>query len=102
MWGHSFGVRAISNAQLLSLKTLQWIFGFAGCDLVSSECISFMSSSIGISSQHAVDRAMYSASVVESAVNICNLDAQVTGHPIYVMAHPERDFGIVGSMPAIL
>ena len=61
-----------------------------------------MSSSIGISSLHTVDSAMYLASVVESAVNICNLDAQVTGHPAYVMAHPEHDFDVIGSMPAIL
>ena len=61
-----------------------------------------MSSSIGISSQHAVDRAMYLASLVESAVNVCNLDAEVTEQPTYVMAHPDRDFDVVGSMPAIL
>ena len=45
---------------------------------------------------------MHSASVVESAVNICNLDAQVTGQLTYVMAHPEHDFDVVGSMSAIL
>ena len=95
-------MRAISNAPLLSLKTLQWIFSLAGCDLISWECISFVSSSIGISSQHAVDRATYSASIVESAVNVCNLDAQVTGQPTYVMVHPEHDFDVIGSMPAIL
>ena len=66
------------------------------------KCISFMSSNIGISSQHAVDRAMYSASIVERAISICNLDAQVTGQPAYVMAHPEHDFDVVGSIPAIL
>ena len=61
-----------------------------------------MSSNIAISSRHAVDRAMYSASVVERAVSVCSLDAQVTGHPAYVMAHPERDLDVVGSVPAIL
>ena len=61
-----------------------------------------MSSNIGISSQHAVDRAMYSASIVERAISICNLDAQVTGQCAYVMAHPEHDFDVVGSIPAIL
>ena len=61
-----------------------------------------MSSNIGISSRHAVDRAMYSASVVERAVSICNLDTQVTGQPAYVVAHPECDFDVVGSIPAIL
>ena len=49
-----------------------------------------------------MDRAMYSASVVESADNICNLDAQVTGQPTYIMAHPDWDFDVIGSMPAIL
>ena len=61
-----------------------------------------MSSNIGISSRHAVDRAMYSASVVERAVSVCSLDAQVTGQPAYVMAHPEHDLDVVGSVPAIL
>ena len=61
-----------------------------------------MSSNIGISSQHTVDRAMYSASVVERAVSVCSLDAQVTGQPAYVMAHPDRDLDVVGSVPAIL
>ena len=45
---------------------------------------------------------MYSASVVERAVGVCSLDAQVTGQPAYVMAHPERDLDVVGSAPAIL
>ena len=45
---------------------------------------------------------MYSASVVERVVSVCSLDAQVTGHPVYVMAHPEHDLDVVGSVPAIL
>ena len=100
--GCNFGVHAISNAPQLSSKTLQWIFGIAGCDLISWECISFMSSNIGISSRHAVDRAMYLASIVERAISICNLDSQVTGPPAYVMAHPECNFKVVGSVPAML
>ena len=60
-----------------------------------------MSSNIGICSQHAVDRAMYLASVVERAIIVCSLDAQVTGQPAYVMAHPERDLEVVGSIPMI-
>ena len=102
MWGHNFGVRAISIAPLLSLKTLQWIFSLAGCDLISWQCISFMSSNIGISSRHAVDRAMYLASIVERTISICNLDTKVTEQPAYVMAHPEHDFDVVASIPAIL
>ena len=34
MRGRNFVVCAISNAPLLSLKTLQWIFSLAGCDLI--------------------------------------------------------------------
>ena len=45
---------------------------------------------------------MYSASVVERAVSVCSFDAQVTGRPAYVMAHPERDLDVVGSVPATL
>ena len=45
---------------------------------------------------------MYSASVVDRAVRVCSLDAQVTGHPAYVMVHPERDLDVVGSVPAML
>ena len=45
---------------------------------------------------------MYSASVDKRAVSVCSLDAQVTGHPVYVMAHPEWDLDVVGSVPAIL
>ena len=51
---------------------------------------------------HAVDRAMYSASVVVRAFSVCNLDTQVTGHPAYVMVHPECDLDVVGSVPAML
>ena len=61
-----------------------------------------MSTNIGISSQHEVDRAMYLASMVERAISVCSLDAQVTGQPAYVMAHPECDFEVVGSVPTIL
>ena len=45
---------------------------------------------------------MYLPSIVKRAVSVCNLDAQVTGQPAYVMAHPEHDFDVVGSIPAIL
>ena len=55
-----------------------------------------------MSSRHAVDRAIYSASVVDRAVNGCSLDPQVTGHPAYVIAHPERDLDVVGSVPVML
>ena len=44
---------------------------------------------------------MYSASVVERAVSVCSLDAQVARHSAYVMAHPERHLDVVGSVPAI-
>ena len=42
------------------------------------------------------------ASVVERAISVCSLDAQMTGQPAYVMTHPERDLEVVGSVPTIL
>jgi hypothetical protein len=36
---------------------------------------------IGITSQRAMDIAMYSASVVDKATQDCNLEAQMMGHP---------------------
>ena len=41
---------------------------------------------------------MYSASVVESTVMVCNLEAQVMGAPANLTIQPERDVEVIGSM----
>ena len=54
----------------------------------------------GITSLKLVERAMYSASVVDRAVMVCILDAQVIGAPANLMIQPERDFAVIGSTGA--
>ena len=45
--------------------------------------ISFSSRKVGITVRMAVDNAMYSASEVESAMVVCSVERQSTGHPTY-------------------
>jgi hypothetical protein len=45
----------------------------------------------GKSSHVAVDNAMYSLSVLERAISVCNLLHHVTGHPQKVTTKPVRD-----------
>ena len=48
----------------------------------------------------AEDNAMYSASVVDSAVRVWSLDDQVMGHPAYMITHPDHDLAVMGSFVA--
>ena len=45
-----------------------------------------------------VDSAMYSASVVDMAVIVCILYAQVMGAPANRTIQPDRDLDVIGSM----
>ena len=40
---------------------------------------------------------MYLPLVLNKAVSICNLDAQVTGQPAYVITQPDQDLDVMGS-----
>ena len=44
-----------------------------------------------ITSRSAVDSAMYSASVVDSAMVVCILEDQIIGQPAYQMINPVRE-----------
>ena len=46
---------------------------------------------MGITSLKLVERAMYSASVVDIAVMVCILEAYVIGAPAKRTSQPERD-----------
>ena len=48
-----------------------------------------------------VDKAMYSASVVERAVSVCSLDPQVNGQSAKRMTKPVRDLAVTGSRWAV-
>ena len=52
---------------------------------------------MGITSLKLVERAMYSASVVDNAVMVCILDAQVMGTPAKQTIQPERNLDVIGS-----
>ena len=45
-------------------------------------------------------RAMYSASLDESVIRVCILDAHISGHPAYSMIKPVLDRAISGSSGA--
>ena len=52
---------------------------------------------MGITSRKLVERAMYSASVVDIAVIVCILEAQVMGAPAKRTSQPDRDLEVIGS-----
>jgi hypothetical protein len=67
---------ANSKAPELSSKALQYTFGVVMYTSICLAFISLRSSMRGITSLRAVDNAMYSASVVDRAIWVCNLEAQ--------------------------
>lgn len=48
----------------------------------------------------AVLIAIYSASVEDRAICVCNLLAQTNGHPAYIITYPERDLAVSMSVAA--
>ena len=52
----------------------------------------------GMTSVRLVDRAIYSASVVDNAVIVYILESQVTGALVKRTIHPERDLDVIGSL----
>ena len=100
--GRILGRWASSRAQLLSSKTVQWTFGGR-----SWSCSPFLRVSLrmpinGMTSLTLVDSAMYSAYVVDRAVIVCILDAQVMGAPAKWMTQPDQDLDVMGSIWASL
>jgi hypothetical protein len=58
----------------------------------------FLSKFIDVmTSRRAVDRAIFSASVIDKAINVSILDAQTRGQPVYLMIYPARDKAVEGS-----
>ena len=88
--GVNFGLFATVMKLSLSSQTVQRNSG----SLVNSPTnpeVSFMRPKNGITSHIALDRAMYSRSVVLREISVCNLLTQVIGHPAYIMTKPARD-----------
>ena len=95
--GQILGSCANSSASLLSSKMVQWTLG--GSSSMHNPCAraSLRSPINGMTSFKLVDRAMYSASVVDMAVMVCILDAQVIGVPANCTIQPDRDLDVIGS-----
>ena len=55
-------------------------------------------SMMGNSSLQHADNAIISASIVDRAVSVCNLDCQNTGHSAKVIMNPVRLFAQAGSV----
>ena len=73
------------QAPELSQKSLQRILDLGGATGRPKDQASLMRSMIGMTAHNASEQLMYSASVVERAVSVCNLLAQVIGQPMYFM-----------------
>ena len=52
---------------------------------------------MGMTSLRLMERAIYSASVVDIAVIVCILEAHVMGAPAKRTSQPERDLEVIGS-----
>ena len=94
----NFGRQASSSAPLLSSRTVQCIFGcmFWICSPCSHT--SFRMPVKRMTSHRLVERAMYSASVVDNVVIAFILDAQELGTPAKLTIQPDRDLDVIGSI----
>ena len=56
----------------------------------------------GIVAQRDIERAVYSASMVEVAMQGCILEHQITGYPMSSMRYPVLDFTDSGFVPILV
>ena len=70
--GLNLCVLAISNAPMLSSKTLQCTFAFSSVTSNTFAFISFRSSMIGMASLRAYESPVYSDSVELEAISVCS------------------------------
>ena len=90
VWGVHFGPFASVMQLSLSSQTVKLNTGSL-VNKPNNPAVSFMRPRNGITSCIALDREIYSLSVVLSAIYVCNLLPQVIGHPAYMMTKPIRD-----------
>jgi hypothetical protein len=94
---HIFGTLAISTAPSLSLNILHLMIGVSTLSITPRVAASWANESNGITSLAEVDNAINSASVVESAISVCNLDPHNNGHLAYAITYPVQDLAVAGS-----
>ena len=88
--GVNFGLFATVMQLSLSSQTLQRNTAYL-VNSPNNPAVSFMRPRNGITSGIALDRAIYSLSVVLREIYVCNLIPQVIGHPAYIMTKPVRE-----------
>ena len=74
----------------LSSQTVQQNTGYL-VNSPNNPAVSFVRPKNGITSHIALDRSMYSLSVVLREISVCSLFPQVIGHPAYIITKPVRD-----------
>ena len=95
--GRILGSHASSNAPLLSSKTVHRTLGGNSSTHRPCSRASLSNPIKRMTSLKLVDSAMNSASVVDMAVMVCILEAQVMGAPANRMIHRDRDLDVIGS-----
>ena len=88
--GVHFGIFATVMQLSLSSQTVQRNTGSL-VNIPNNTAVSFMRPKNGITSRIALDREMYSLSVVRRAIYVCKLLPQVIGHPSYIMKKTVRE-----------
>ena len=83
--GQSLGAFASSKAPELSLNTLHCIVGITCSSLIPKDPSLSVSCSKKMTSCNAIDKAMYSALVVNNAIMVCIFDNQMIGQPVYII-----------------
>ena len=86
----NIGIFATVMQLSLSSQTVQWNTEFL-VNRPNNPEVSFMRRKNRITSRIALDRAMYSISVVLRAISVCSLLPQIIGHPEYIITKPVRD-----------
>src|SRR5687768_17412391 len=96
--GRNFGALASSRAPLLSSNTLHLTEGTRDGRRMPQLLSSSKSCMTKMTSQRAVERAMYSASVIERAMMGWSLEAQTMGQFANIIKNPVRDRHEVASL----
>ena len=82
---------AIFRQLMLSSNVLHTIFGVNLCMVIPLASNSRNKWMTAITSLNAVDKAIYSASVVLRAMSDCNFDFHINGHPAYEIQYPDLE-----------
>lgn len=88
------------HTTLLSSNTVECALA-AGSEILQIELSSCRMVRIGSRSRREVERAIYSASVVDRAISNCDLEDHRIGQPTYVITYPVLDFTLDGSFEVL-